>query len=57
MKNLGKINPKTLANRLKERNNARLIKRETFAGIPTRVEYSLTQDGIEVRDAMIPLME
>ncbi len=34
-----------------------MIQREAFSEIPPRVEYSLTKDGIEVRDAMIPLME
>lgn len=57
MGNLGGISPKTLADRLKELEKAGLIKREVFAEIPPRVEYSLTQDGIEVRDSMIPLME
>ncbi|WP_292486196.1 helix-turn-helix domain-containing protein [Methanohalobium sp.] len=57
MENLVDISPKTLADRLKELENFGLIKRETFGEIPLRVEYSLTQDGIELRDSMIPLME
>ncbi|TQD23597.1 helix-turn-helix domain-containing protein [Methanolobus vulcani] len=57
MDNLGDISPKTLADRLKELEKFGLIEREAFAEIPPRVEYSLTKDGIEVRDAMIPLME
>ncbi|MHA2347895.1 MAG: winged helix-turn-helix transcriptional regulator [Candidatus Hodarchaeales archaeon] len=51
------ISSKTLADRLKEQEKGGLIKREVFAEIPPRVEYSLTQDGIEVRNAMLPLME
>jgi DNA-binding HxlR family transcriptional regulator len=46
-----------LADRLKEQEKAGLIKREVFAEIPPRVEYFLTQDGIEVRNTMLPLME
>ncbi len=57
MKNLIRISPRTLSMRLKELEKAELIKRESFAEIPPRVEYTLTQDGREVRDAMIPLME
>ena len=57
MKELNGISPKTLSDRLKELAEAGLIKRELFAEIPPRVEYTLTQDGIEVRDAMLPLME
>ncbi len=57
MKNLNGISPKTLADRLKELKKSGLINREIFAEIPPRVEYSLTQDGIELRDLMIPLME
>ena len=51
------ISPKTLADRLKEQEKSVLIKRTVFAEIPPRVEYSLNQDGIEVRNAMLPLME
>lgn len=57
MKELTGISPKTLTDRLKELTEAGLIKREIFTEIPPRVEYTLTQDGIEVRDAMLPLME
>jgi DNA-binding HxlR family transcriptional regulator len=57
MNNIIGISPKTLADRLKELEKAGLVKRDAFAEIPPRVEYSLTQDGMEVRDAMIPLME
>ncbi|MFW9971630.1 MAG: winged helix-turn-helix transcriptional regulator [Candidatus Odinarchaeota archaeon] len=57
MRNLTPISPRTLTDRLKDLEKAALIKREIFAEIPPKVEYSLTQDGIEVRDAMLPLME
>ncbi len=56
-KKLVEISPKTLADRLKELENANLIKRETFAEIPPRVEYSLTKEGVELRDAIMPLMK
>jgi DNA-binding HxlR family transcriptional regulator len=56
MKNLGNISPKTLADRLKELEETGLIRREVFAEIP-RVEYSLTRDGTELRDSIIPSME
>jgi len=57
LKNLIGISPKTLADRLKELGKAGLIKREAYPEIPPRVEYSLTPDGEEVRDLIIPLME
>ncbi len=56
-KKLGEISPKTLADRLKELENANLIKREAFAEIPPRVEYSLTEEGVELRSAIMPLMK
>lgn len=57
MNNLIGISPKTLADRLKELEKSGLINRKMFAEIPPRVEYSLTIDGKEVRDAIKPLME
>src|SRR3989337_4547444 len=52
-KKLGEISPKTLADRLKELENASLITRESFAEIPPRVEYSLTKEGVELRNAIM----
>jgi len=51
------ISPKSLADRLKEMELEGLIKREAFAEIPPRVEYSLTKDGEELRRSIIPLMK
>lgn len=54
---LQKVSPKTLSDRLKELEKAGLIKRQAFAEIPPRVEYSLTQDGKEVMGLLMPLLE
>ncbi|MBK5114456.1 MAG: helix-turn-helix transcriptional regulator [Candidatus Heimdallarchaeota archaeon] len=51
------INPKTLSQRLKELEKANLIARKAFAEVPLRVEYSLSKEGRELIDAIIPLME
>jgi DNA-binding HxlR family transcriptional regulator len=57
MKKLDGIGPKTLSDRLKELESEGLISREFFSEIPPRVEYSLTVDGISLREAIIPLMK
>jgi len=57
MKELGGISPKTLSDTLKDLKTEKLIKRESFAEIPPRVEYSLTQEGAELRKAIIPLLK
>jgi len=57
MEELGSISPKTLADTLKDLQAEGLIIRESFAEIPPRVEYSLTDDGIELRKAIIPLLK
>jgi DNA-binding HxlR family transcriptional regulator len=55
-KELGGISPKTLSDTLKELQTQGLIKRESFAEIPPRVEYSLTKDGVQLRKSIIPLL-
>lgn len=57
MKELEGISPKTLADTLKKLQDEVLIKRDAFAEIPPRVEYSLTQDGIELRQAIMPILK
>lgn len=53
---LGGVSPKTLSDTLKKLQSEGLIKRESFAEIPPRVEYSLTEDGLELRKSIIPLL-
>ena len=57
MQQLGDVSPKTLSDTLKELQTEGLVKRESFAEIPPRVEYSLTTDGIELRQAIVPLLK
>ena len=57
MKELDGVSPKTLSDTLKILEKEKLIKRETFKEIPPRVEYTLKEDGIELRKAIIPLMK
>jgi DNA-binding HxlR family transcriptional regulator len=57
MQELGNISPKTLSDTLKELLKEGIIKRDSFAEIPPRVEYSLSQDGVELRKAIIPLLK
>jgi DNA-binding HxlR family transcriptional regulator len=51
------ISPKTLSDTLKNLEEEGLIRRESFSEIPPRVEYTLTKDGIELREAIIPLLK
>jgi DNA-binding HxlR family transcriptional regulator len=57
MEELHSISPKTLADTLKQLQNEQLLKRESFAEIPPRVEYSLTKDGQGLREAVVPLLK
>jgi len=57
MKELSGISPKTLSDTLKDLQNEEVIRRESFAEIPPRVEYSLTEKGAELRTAIIPLLK
>jgi DNA-binding HxlR family transcriptional regulator len=56
MQELGGVSPKTLTDTLKVLQQEGLIQRDSFAEIPPRVEYSLTDDGKELRVAIIPLL-
>lgn len=56
MQHLDGISPKTLTDVLKDLGNENLIHRESFAEIPPRVEYSLTEDGRQLCEAVIPLI-
>jgi len=51
------ISPKSLAGTLKQLQNEGLLKRESFAEIPPRVEYSLTDDGRGLREAVVPILK
>ncbi len=57
MKELSGISPKTLSDTLKDLQAENLITRQSFAEIPPRVEYSLTNDGVELGSAVIPLIK
>lgn len=51
------ISPKTLTDLLKELQKTGLVQRRSFPEIPPRVEYSLTDDGKELCEVIIPLVE
>ncbi|MGD2248220.1 MAG: helix-turn-helix domain-containing protein [Candidatus Methanofastidiosia archaeon] len=55
-KELTGISPKSLSDRLKELQKEGLINREVYPEVPLRVEYSLTEDGKSLFEALQPLM-
>ena len=57
MDELHGISPTTLTDTLQELKREGLVRRESFAEIPPRVEYSLTKDGTELRKAILPLLQ
>ena len=56
MHTLGGISPKSLTDLLRELQKERLVERRTFPEIPPRVEYSLTEEGRQLCEAIIPLV-
>ncbi len=54
---LGRISPKTLSARLKEMEAAAFVRRESFAQVPPKVEYSLSPEGKELVEAIRPLVK
>lgn len=57
MQRLNGISPKTLSDVLKDLQKENLIHREAFSEIPPRVEYSLTDDGKQLCEAVRPLIQ
>ena len=56
MSELRGISPKTLADTLKQLSSSGIIDRRAINEIPPRVEYSLTEDGEKLREAIIPVI-
>jgi len=56
MKELCGISPKALADTLTQLCKDGLVWKESFAEIPPRVQYSLTEEGKQFREAMEPLL-
>jgi DNA-binding HxlR family transcriptional regulator len=57
MKELSGISPKTLTDTLAVLQKEGFVGREAFSEIPPRVEYYLTEDGKELWDAILPLLQ
>ena len=51
------VSPKSLADRLKELEEVGIIRRQVYAEVPARVEYSLTKDGEELRQSILPFLQ
>jgi len=54
---LGGISPRTLSETLKALEAQGIVARKAYREIPPRVEYTLTEDGRRLRQAVVPLME
>lgn len=54
---LSGISPKSLSDTLKELQKNNLVKRDIKEGSPPRVEYTLTKEGVALRESAIPLLK
>lgn len=50
------ISPKTLSDTLKVLENENFIERRVYPETPPRVDYSLTEEGVELKQAIMPLV-
>lgn len=50
------ISPSVLAETLRELEASGIVKRTQYPVIPPKVEYSLTEEGVELRRAIVPLL-
>jgi len=51
-KSVGNINPRTLSQRLDDLEAYGIITKESFAEVPPRTEYTLTQKGQDLRPVL-----
>ena len=56
-KNLKGISSKTLSTRLSELVYEKILERQTYAEVPPRVEYKLTQKGQELVESITDLLQ
>ena len=56
-KNLKGISSKTLSTRLSELVSTKILERQTYAEVPPRVEYKLTQKGQELVESITDLLQ
>ena len=47
-KSIGGINPRTLSQRLDELEGCGILTKQSFAEVPPRIEYTLTQKGLDL---------
>ena len=52
-KSVGNINPRTLSQRLDDLEQHKIITKKSFAEVPPRIEYTLTQKGAD----LIPVLQ
>jgi DNA-binding HxlR family transcriptional regulator len=52
-KSVGNINPRTLSQRLDDLERHGIITKASYAEVPPRIEYTLTQKGID----LVPVLE
>jgi DNA-binding HxlR family transcriptional regulator len=54
---LGHVSTKTLASRLKELEKEEILRRTAYNEIPPRVEYTMTEKGLKLAEALMPLIQ
>ncbi|ODS35485.1 hypothetical protein BEH94_06570 [Candidatus Altiarchaeales archaeon WOR_SM1_SCG] len=57
LRSLKEISPGVLSNRLNEMKKCGIIQRKVYAKVPLRVEYSLTEKGLDLKDTVVSMVE